>query len=142
MSDRNKAVVKKMLEMIWNEGKVAEAIAEYRAPTCVSRGLAADPYREQTEYEGFIGLVQSVLTDTRFAIDEMVAEGDLVACRASLTGKTRKGAKPVSLHGFGLTKVKDGRIVEAWNGWDALGFRAQLRGEGPGSLEDVLRAEA
>jgi hypothetical protein len=90
MSEQNKAVARKMLEMVWNEGKVAEAIAECRAPSCVSRGLAADPLRDQKQYEEFVKLVQAVITDTRFTFDQMVAEGDSVAFRASLTGKSKK----------------------------------------------------
>jgi hypothetical protein len=39
-------------------------------------------------------------------------------------------------------KVKDGKIVEAWNSWDGLRLQTQLEVTGARSIEGVLRFAA
>ncbi len=69
-------------------------------------------------------------------VHDAIAEGDKVAFRATLHAKI--DGKPVTMTGFGQVRVVDGKIVEGYNGWDALGLLAQWKGH-VGSLEDALR---
>jgi predicted ester cyclase len=63
----------------------------------------------------------------------LVAEGDLVAGPWRATG-THQGelmgipatGKPISISGMGMDRVVDGKIVESWGNWDAMGMMAQL----------------
>jgi predicted ester cyclase len=64
--------------------------------------------------------------------DEIVA-GDVVAVRWTVTG-THRGQLPglpptgksISLTGMSIARLRDGKFVESWNNWDALGMMQQL----------------
>jgi steroid delta-isomerase-like uncharacterized protein len=71
--------------------------------------------------------------DTQFTIDDMVAEGDRVAMRWTAIG-THNGdldgmapsGKPISVSGVSIDRIVDGKIVEEWSAWDALGMMQQI----------------
>ena len=71
--------------------------------------------------------------DSRVTIDDMIAEGDQVVTKKTLTG-THTGAlgeipatgKSVKLQFVDIMRVRDGRIVEHWLSMDQLSFMQQL----------------
>jgi predicted ester cyclase len=71
--------------------------------------------------------------DFRDTIDLQLAEGDLVATRATSSG-THTGpfqgiaptGKRLSWTGIVIDRVQDGRIVESWGNWDMMGMLQQL----------------
>jgi len=71
--------------------------------------------------------------DSRFTVDAIIAEGDLVAVRWSVRG-THQGIleglaatrKQVNLTGTATMRIVSGKIAEMWNNWDALGLLQQL----------------
>ncbi len=73
--------------------------------------------------------------DTRTVVDDLVAEADRVAARWTSTA-THRGAflgipptgMRVTVTGSGLFRLVDGRIVESWDHFDALGLLQQLGG--------------
>jgi steroid delta-isomerase-like uncharacterized protein len=81
----------------------------------------------------FIEMYRTAFPDTRIEFAEMVAEGDLVAGPWRATG-THQGelmgipatGKSISITGMGMDRVVDGKIVESWGNWDALGMLTQL----------------
>jgi steroid delta-isomerase-like uncharacterized protein len=73
--------------------------------------------------------------DLRVKIEDVVAEGDRVAVRASWTGTHRGTFPPLNLaptnRSFGFTgmvfwRIRDGRIAERWATLDRLGLLQQL----------------
>ncbi len=78
----------------------------------------------------------------RFTIHEMVAEGDYVACRATVAGEhvarptvpvgsgiyglVEPGGRPYTLQHMHLFRIADGRITEHWANRDDLGAARQL----------------
>jgi predicted ester cyclase len=71
--------------------------------------------------------------DFRDTVDLQLAEGDLVATRATSSG-THTGpfqgiaptGKRLSWTGIVIDRVQDGRIVESWGNWDMMGLLQQL----------------
>ncbi len=71
--------------------------------------------------------------DGHLLIEDLIAEGDVVAARITLRG-THQGllaeqsptGQLVTVPIFAMYRVSDDRIVEAWQGWDALSVRAQI----------------
>ena len=71
--------------------------------------------------------------DTRTVVDDLIAESDRVAARWTSTA-THRGAfvgipatgARVTVTGSGLFRLTDGRIVESWDHFDALGLLRQL----------------
>ena len=66
-------------------------------------------------------------------VEDMVAEGDKVAARCSVRTKhsgdnlgiAASGA-PVDFTGMAIVRIKDGKIVEAWNNFDFMRMNRQI----------------
>ncbi|HET9713296.1 MAG TPA: ester cyclase, partial [Pyrinomonadaceae bacterium] len=66
-------------------------------------------------------------------VEDVVAEGDKVVARCSVRG-THTGEHlgfeatnaPVEFEGVAIVRIKDGKIVEAWNHFDFLEMNKQL----------------
>ena len=73
------------------------------------------------------------MPDFRTEIDELIAEGDKVMARVTMTG-THTGdfygipatGKSVNFTGMYIARIKDGKIVEHWGEEDALSLMKQL----------------
>jgi predicted ester cyclase len=98
------------------------------APSCYAEDFA--DYFASSEYHGLEGvrksteLYRQLFDDLRFEVVDQVAEGDRVANRWVLTGTNR--GRPVKLWGITLSRLRDGRIVEDWTGFDSLELARQL----------------
>ncbi len=130
-----KDIVRSFLELVWNDRKPDEAIARFRDADCISRGLKANAM-DTSEYRGFIMDMQKRMTSSHIDIDDLVEENGKVAFRATLRAEV-DGVK-VSLVGFGIVTIENGKIRDSANAWDGLGLLGQLGGK-PTSLADVLR---
>ena len=71
--------------------------------------------------------------DLHITLEQVIAEGDLCACRFSGTGTHtgdhlgfRPTGKPVRFTGMTITRWHHGRIVEAWNNVDVPGILQQI----------------
>ena len=79
------------------------------------------------------GAVKNAIPDLKHTVHDMIAEGDIVAVRWTLTG-THKGAfrgiaptgKWVSASFMEMFRFKDGKIVERWTEGDRLGMLQQI----------------
>lgn len=77
--------------------------------------------------------VYSAFPDLHFTLDDMVAEGDKVAVRWTITG-THKGGfmgipptnKEVTSWGIEIYRIAGGKFVELWERFDDFGFMKQL----------------
>jgi steroid delta-isomerase-like uncharacterized protein len=77
--------------------------------------------------------LHAVVPDLHVTLDEVIAEGDLVAVRATWRG-THKGSfmgsppsgRPVTISGMVFWRVADGRLVERWATLDLYPPEAEL----------------
>lgn len=131
MSEENKAVVRRMFEQVYNGKDLAiagEVIArDYvgHYPGRERRGLEEVKQHFADDHTGW--------PDALFTIDDQVAAGDKVVTRwtwcGTHTGHWSGGAptgKYSTCPGVTISRIADGKIVEAWWIWDNLGFLAQL----------------
>jgi steroid delta-isomerase-like uncharacterized protein len=76
---------------------------------------------------------RAAFPDLEVTIDDQIAEGDRVVTRWTARG-THTGdlwgipgtGKQVTVTGTSIDRNQDGRIVETWSHWDALGLMQQL----------------
>jgi predicted ester cyclase len=129
-TEANKAIIRAFFEEVWNQGN-EEAIDRFIAENAVGNdpdfGVGREGFRRQWRQwrEGF--------SDLRFTIDEIVAEGDTVVARWTLTG-THDGpflalgptGRTIRVAGMSLDHLRDGILVSGFDGWDNLGLRQQL----------------
>jgi predicted ester cyclase len=130
--ERNKGVASRFVETIFNQKRI-EALAEFMLPNVVlhhsSRTLS--PGLEgikQHHRDLFLGL-----PDLHYEIEDMVAAGDRVVLRLTISGTHRGdywGFAPtgnqVAMTAIHVLRFVDGKIAETWSESDAAGMREQL----------------
>ena len=135
MSEQNKALIRRWFEEVWNKGR-ADAIAELFAGDGVAHGLsddAASPLRGPAGFLPFHAQFREAFPNIEVVVEDQIAEGDLVATRCSVRGKHTGHSlgfaatqAPVEFTGITITRIKDGKIVEAWNNFDFMKMYRQL----------------
>ena len=141
MSEENKALVRRATDAGNDEG-----------PAAVDRFYAADwigwdsrdgskSSREDMKKE--LEVVLSGFPDARVAIEDLIADGDKVATRLTLSGTHTKDSetygastgKRISLTMIDIDRIANGKIVESWSESSGLGFHYQLTGKPAPSLK-------
>ena len=133
MSQENKAAVRRFIALL-NEkrladlGDVCDEDFVFRGSGGLAdvHGLGAFKQTLQSFFDAF--------PDLEDTIEDMIAEGDLVAGRFTARGTHQgdfAGVSPtgtrVSFQGINMYRVRDGKIVEEWFQEDLLGLMQQLR---------------
>jgi len=78
--------------------------------------------------DGFKPLVsglRAALPDLRFEVEDTVWEGDRVAVRSTIRGRTRAG-EPVAAAAFDVHRLRDGLIAETWHLEDRATLQAAI----------------
>jgi predicted ester cyclase len=130
-------------ESVWN-GRDESAIARMASPLVVTLGLGEDgrPAGGFDQFKRFRLQFLSAFPDLKVLVEDVLVDGNKSAVRLSFTG-THSGdgiGVPPTGRGFKSTAIvilrwHDGKIVEAWNEFDAAGMMRQLQ-----APEAVLRA--
>ena len=119
----NKALVRKIVEEMFNRGNFAVA-PEIFAAEFVDRGheQVADKRGGPEGFSQFVATVRDALPDLNATIQNMVAEGDYVAMWNTATGTHRgelfgmpPSGKQVSVRDFHFFRFSKNKIVEHWN---------------------------
>ena len=134
MSDHNKSVSKRTFEEVWNQGKL-QLIDELVASTCVLHDsmVPGGKVTGTHGYREFVEIYRASFPDLHFTINDQIAEGDKVATRYTATGTFKSafmGMTPTHKHatvtGITIDRYQDGKLVEGWLNYDALGMFQQL----------------
>lgn len=131
--EKNKETIKRVFEEAWNKGNVA-IFDETHTPTTVAHFLPPGLPPGVEGVKQFVKLYRTAFPDLKFVIDDVIAEGDLVALRWTATG-THKGQfmnfpptfKKGTTTGITIARYdKNGKGVEVWSEFDQLGMLQQL----------------
>ncbi|MGA7860311.1 MAG: ester cyclase [Thermoplasmata archaeon] len=125
-TESNRTVVRRFIEELWNRGDLSR-IDEIVAPNFVMHdapgaGTLTGSAGVRKEFE----VERSLYPDEHFQLEEMIAEGDLVACRTTLTGTPPNqggahsaSARKVTLRGMNFFRLSDGKITDEWWVYDS-----------------------
>ena len=132
---QNKALVQRWFDEVWNKGR-ADAIDEMLATDALMHGLSDDasaPLIGAVGFKPFHETFRGAFPNIEVTVEDLIAEGDKVAVRCSVRGKhtgdhlgISASNAPVQFTGIGIARVKDGKIVEAWNNFDFLKMNRQI----------------
>ena len=147
MPEDNKALLRRWFEEVWNKGREG-AIDEMFAEDGVANGLtddAGEPLRGASGFKPFFRKFREAFPDIEVVVEDAVAEGDKVAARCTVRGRHRGDTlgfaateQLVEFTGMTFARVRDGKIVEAWNNFDFMAMFRQvgaLRMDAPPSPE-------
>jgi steroid delta-isomerase-like uncharacterized protein len=146
MSEENKALVRRELEEIFNEGKL-DLADELLSPDYVVHDSALpEPVRGIEGFKQLRASYHSASSDIRTTINDMIAQDDKVVTRWTTRGTHDKGemlgvpptGKQIEVTGITVNRVSEGKIAEDWTVWDSLGLLRQLGAVPvPGRSEDL-----
>src|SRR5215208_686821 len=134
MSQENKALTRRSWEIVAKASleTLDDALLEVYADTFVMH----EPDEDVRGIEGlkqFVSMIRSALPDLRITLEEDIAEGEKVVSRWRAQG-THQGelmgiaptGNEVAITGITIHRIEDGKIVEEWENWDALGLMQQI----------------
>ena len=135
MSEDNKALMKRWFEEVWNQGNEG-VIEDLLAEDGVIHGLVdgnGNPVTGLKAFHEFHNQFRGAFPDINVSVDDVIADGDRVVARCSVRG-THSGDHlgfaatdaPVNFDGIAIVRIKDGKIIEAWNQFDFLQMNKQL----------------
>jgi predicted ester cyclase len=132
-TEENKAQFRRMYEEGFNQG-VLHVADELIAPECINH--EAPPGANNRGPESLrmvITMLRAAFPDLRFAIEELIAEGDIVAGRLTMTG-THQGSlmgmpptgRAVRQNHMHFVRLRNGKAIEHWGVRDDVGMMRQL----------------
>jgi steroid delta-isomerase-like uncharacterized protein len=130
--DNNKSIVRRAIEEPW-KGDL-NIVDELFAADYVGHDPAMpELLRGPSAVREFISTYREAYPDAKLTVETQVAEADMVATRWTARG-THEGelmgieptGKQVTVTGLTLSRVQNGKIVEEFQNWDALGMMKQL----------------
>jgi len=134
MSEENKVLTRRSWEIV-SEGNLdtlEDALAEVYAHDVVLH----EPDEDVRGIEGlkqFVSMIRSAIPDLRITLEDDIAERDKVVSRWRAQG-THQGelmgiaptSNQVMITGITIHRLEEGKIVEEWENWDALGLMQQI----------------
>lgn len=135
MSEENKALIRRWFEEVWNKGR-EEAIDEMFAEHGIAHGLAdesGEPLRGPNGFKPFFRNFRTAFPDIEVVVEDTITEGEKVAARCTVRGKHQSDSlgfaatqRPMEITGMTIVRVRDGKIIEAWNNFDFMSMFKQL----------------
>ncbi len=129
MSEEYKALVRRLVEEVQNKHNL-DALDEILAPNFVNRSAPAGAPADRGATRKIMTEMLAAIPDLKSTIHDMLAEGDKVMTRKTLSG-TLQGelmgvaptGQPVTIEVIDILRIEGGQAVEHWVVSDRSGVR-------------------
>jgi steroid delta-isomerase-like uncharacterized protein len=129
--ERNKAIIRRAEEEVWNKGDLSVADELY-AISFIGHSSRGETHG-LAEFKEHVIEARAAFPDWNEHIEDIVAEGDRVVIRITCTG-TNKGplwnnpptGRQLKVGEMAIHRIVDGKIAEQWNETDYLTGQQQL----------------
>lgn len=133
-TEENKRVVRRIYEELWDARKLEVADEAISAEGYVNYDTGLTPAPGSPEdFKGVVQMVTAAFPDNRHQVEEMIAEGNTVAARVTLTGTNESEfmgmpptGKRIEVNEIHIYRLRDGKVVEHRVGRDDMGAMRQL----------------
>ena len=130
--EENKALVRRVIEEVWNQGKL-DVAGEIFATDYIFHAPLPGEVRGPEGLKQRVSMYRTGVPDLQLTIEDQVAEGDKVVTRWTSTG-THKGklmgipptGVKMTVTGIEISRIAGGKIMKKGENWDALGMWQQL----------------
>ncbi len=136
MSSREslREVVRKLAETFNDPQNRESSYFDFYDDSLIIHGFPPNLPANKEGFKQFIYLLWKAFPDIRIMFDDIIIEGNKVACRYDLTG-THKGEfmdlrptdKQFRVNGMTVFSFHDTKCIERWNLVDMISLREQLR---------------
>lgn len=130
-SDDIKAIARRFIDEVFVEGRT-EAVDELLADDFVGHTWPSTGHPKD-DLKAAIERTSKGLSDARFDIEDMIAEGDRVAVRltasATQTGELMgmpASGKRYSIGEIHIFRIRGGQVIEHWHQFDQIAMMKQL----------------
>jgi steroid delta-isomerase-like uncharacterized protein len=132
-TEANKEIVRRMNEEVWGEGNL-DLVDEYVAADYLEHNTASpEDIHGREGYKANVEMVRTAFPGMEVTTENLVAEGERVAFRYTITGTHEgelMGIEPtgteVNFSGMAIARFEDGKVVEDWSNVDLFGLMQQL----------------
>ncbi len=133
-TEENKALMHRIYEEVFNQKNLV-AIDDFIAPNFVNHSAAQLGMTggDLEHVKQFLSMVMQVFPDLHYTVEDLVAEGDKVVARLTISGTqqgTFMGIPPTGKHAtisdIEIFRITGGKAVETWVQVDFLGLLQQL----------------
>ena len=132
---KSKTLAHEWFEEVWNKSQIG-AIDRLLADDAVAHGLFDDRGQElrgPAGFKPFFIQFTKAFPNIHVEVADTISEGDKIAARCIVTG-THQGEmlgvsasnRPIEFTGITILRVKDGKIVDAWNNFDFQALSKQI----------------
>jgi steroid delta-isomerase-like uncharacterized protein len=143
MSERNKAMVRRAIEQVWNRADYDSLDELVASDIVIHSTTPGDDIHGPEGIRQFYGALRAAFPDLHFTVEDQVAAGDRVVTRWTASA-THSGAfqglpptgRQIRLAGIDIDRFANDKVVECWPVMDELGLLHQL-----GALPEPARAE-
>jgi steroid delta-isomerase-like uncharacterized protein len=131
--EHNKTIIRRIYDELWNARRL-EVADEIIAGDGVNydTGLSPQPFGPD-QMKNTVRMITAAFPDHRHSVEEVIAEGDTVVLRCTLTGTHRgafmgipPSARQIAITEIHLYRVRHGKAVEHRVGRDHMGAMRQL----------------
>jgi predicted ester cyclase len=138
-TESNKDLCRRFIQKIFNEGELS-SIRDFMSPDAVNHELI-DSFGDSEPPQGhnikwlvdLVYLYRHAFPDLHLEVEDQIAEGDRVVTCLHMQG-TQKNAlmaipasgRKIDVTGIRVDLIIDGKIIESWAHFDALGMLRQL----------------
>lgn len=129
-TETNKAIVRRYFEQVFNERR-HDLVEEFLADNVELHGSGLAPGVEVVKQ--WLATFAAAFPDQQMNIDDLVAEGDRVVARTTVSGTHQAEMEGIPATGKSIRvptitifRLEKGKIVEGWLVQDALGMMQQM----------------
>ncbi len=132
-SSSNESIVRRLFEEALNQGNLA-VLPNVVASDSVDHGVSILGASGGAEgIKRAVGALRKGMPDLHFIVEDLLTMQDKVVARWTMQGTVtdelagiQPTGKKVSVTGVVIYRIAQGKIVESWGNWDALGMLTQL----------------
>jgi steroid delta-isomerase-like uncharacterized protein len=132
MSEENKALLRRYFEEAWNKHN-PDAVEGFYAPDLVNHSAPPGMPNDRAGLKAGLGMFLGAFPDVKVMSDFLVAEGDKVVSRWTMTAThtgewlgTPATGKRIEMTGITIARVAGGKIAEVWFESDQMAMMQQL----------------
>jgi steroid delta-isomerase-like uncharacterized protein len=135
MENESRTVMHRWFEEVWNKGRES-AIDEMFAAEGIAHGLVdenGEELRGPAGFKPFFRKFRDAFPNIEVIIEDCICEGDRAVARCRVRARHTGGGlgvaatgNPVEFTGMCIIRVRDGKIVEAWNNFDFATLNQQI----------------
>lgn len=131
-TEQNQAIARRSFEEAYNRGNL-RILDELYVPDFVGHPPVGEDIHGPAAVKEVIVMFRTAFPDFQFVIEDMIAAGDMVVTRATISGSHEgefQGIAPTGrrmrITGIVIDRIVDGRKAEAWGVWDIHGMVRQI----------------